>query len=498
MRKTFLLLPLLCSLSIFGQSNLEEDISKIQALIGKSEYKTALNLTKLLYNGTNGDNSKVNFLLGKILVELDQNTSKASEVLLKAFQKDSSEEHIYYLAKSHHLNNEFDLSLKYWELYKALEKPSRDLEQINDEIARTFNAKKLLRNPELFDVQPMENDINTEFSENYPIPVREGKKIYFFRNESEPKIYMSDFDGAKWSKGVQLSGIELHKGDQLLNVSNDEDQILISRMEGNEENIYMCYKRANIWQDFLLQSAEVNSTSIEKGASITPDGNTLYFSSDRPGGHGGFDIYKVQKLPAGEWGLPINLGPTINSSKDEINPFIYGNNETLYFASNSNRSIGGFDIFHSDFGRDLVWSSPRNIGYPINTVHDNKYFSISSNLRKGFIQQNQSPSDDRLDISSVFMVSGIDAQEVLSCKITNDLGKPIDADITLINEASHELNGVYRSNAVNGKFILLVVPEFKYHIIIESPGYRSKTIHLKFPFDLDYLNKVQEFKLEKE
>jgi len=117
----------------------------------------------------------------------------------------------------------------------------------------------------------------------------------------------------------------------------------------------------------------INSKANETHACITDNGKTLYFTSDREGGFGGFDIYKSELDANGGWGAPQNIGATINSYLDEVTPFISEDSNTLYFSSQGHYNIGGFDIFKSTLKGDS-WTKPENLGYPFNTTDDDVFF----------------------------------------------------------------------------------------------------------------------------
>ncbi|MCE2743343.1 MAG: hypothetical protein LW701_07235 [Fluviicola sp.] len=118
---------------------------------------------------------------------------------------------------------------------------------------------------------------------------------------------------------------------------------------------------------------------------MTTDGLNMYFVSDRPGGLGGRDIYRVVKMPDGSWSLPQNLGPNINTSSDEDSPFIASDNKTLYYSSNGPKSMGGFDIFVTIRDEDNVWGDPLNLGYPINSTGDDIFYTTTIDGLKGYM-----------------------------------------------------------------------------------------------------------------
>jgi len=123
--------------------------------------------------------------------------------------------------------------------------------------------------------------------------------------------------------------------------------------------------------------------------SLASDGRTLYFSSDRKGGRGGVDIYKtVKNISTGIWSPPENLGPIINTSGNEMSPFVHSDFQTLYFSSDGQPGIGGYDIFISRKGPDDKWTEPKNIGVPINTTGDDLGFFVSTDGHLGYFASN--------------------------------------------------------------------------------------------------------------
>jgi hypothetical protein len=128
----------------------------------------------------------------------------------------------------------------------------------------------------------------------------------------------------------------------------------------------------------------INTKYNEQWAFITSDGSTLLFSSDKPGGYGGYDIYMSEKTATGDWGKPFNLGPDVNTPYDEICPVLMPDG-TLYFSSNGHETMGGFDIFVTTISEDGLWSKPENLGYPINTPADDyNFYPTTTDGKKGF------------------------------------------------------------------------------------------------------------------
>ena len=129
----------------------------------------------------------------------------------------------------------------------------------------------------------------------------------------------------------------------------------------------------------------------------------MYFVSDREGGYGGRDIYRLVKLPNGEWSQAYNIGPPINTPFDEDSPFLHPNGKTFYFSSNGEESMGGFDIFHSELNEDGKWTFPVNMGYPLNTVEDDLYFTTNADGKNGYYASSHEGGYGEKDIYKVLL-----------------------------------------------------------------------------------------------
>lgn len=138
-------------------------------------------------------------------------------------------------------------------------------------------------------------------------------------------------------------------------------------------NLYVSRFDNGLWSSPDKLNNNINSNYAETHACISDDGMTLYFTSNRPGGYGGFDIYKSTINSEGKWQEAVNLGPKINTPFDETTPFITEDGQTLYFSSKGHYNIGGYDIFFAKKNGEN-WSDPENLGFPFNTTDDDVFF----------------------------------------------------------------------------------------------------------------------------
>lgn len=226
-------------------------------------------------------------------------------------------------------------------------------------------------------------------------------------------------------------------------------------------------------------SENINSSSAEEiAACINNDGTILYFASDRSGGLGGTDLYVSRKLPNGTWGPAQNLGEEINTPYNEDFPNISPDGKTLYFSSNGHTSIGGYDIFKAE--KDPAtqkFSNPINIGYPVNTPEDDYNFRIAANGRFGYMSALREGGLGDVDIYRVTF-NDIEPQysvvlgDVFSADSTQKLNFT-DVFITVNNDKTNELVGTYLPNPHSGRFIMILAPGSTYDVSIEATGFNT-------------------------
>jgi hypothetical protein len=193
-------------------------------------------------------------------------------------------------------------------------------------------------------------------------------------------LYTSTYSTSdrKWSQPQKLS----------VNVNLDKNKKKIDfivKEENGNADLYLTTLINGIWTPPQKLGSSINSEFSESGACMTSDGSILYFSSNRPGGYGGYDIYRCERLENGEWGPAVNLGKSVNSAKDEETPYILPDDLTLYFSSQGHGSIGGYDVFISTMNDDGFWGQPENLNLPVNSNLNDLFFSLSPDENKIYI-----------------------------------------------------------------------------------------------------------------
>jgi len=359
---------------------------------------------------------------------------------------------LYHLASCYHHKGDLVKSKKYYEAYIAVAPKKAALKSFAElGLQQGETAGKTVNKSSSVTVRNMGSAINTSAPEYSAAISIDGSALYFtsrrlWEDSSnaeyiDPRtdtyledIYVSykDFDG-EWEIPVRLEASTPSQNQATISVSSDERRIYIYNDESGNGDIYYSDFQSGRFESLTKFDIEgVNTESWEPHITVTPDGNTIYFVSDRKGGFGGRDIYRITKLPDGNWSEAYNLGESINSPYDEDAPFIAVDNKTLYFSSNSPQSIGGFDIFVSVRDDMGLWSFPINLGIPINSTGDDIYYTTTSDGRFAYItssRENGYGEKDIYEIQDNFF--GRNTQSTLKGIITVVGDKPLPTDVNI-------------------------------------------------------------------
>lgn len=311
----------------------------------------------------------------------------------------------YHLARCYHLNENIDKAEAFYNKF-ILEsrKKSELLTKAELGILQCAVAREAISQPKPAIVKNIGSAVNTVNPEYSPVISLDGRSLYFttrrewadhssddfkdpmFNNYPED-IYVSVNDGSGgWSVPERMTFCKPEVNEATIAVSSDERRIYAYQDITGMGDLYYSDFNQNTFQTLEQVDYDgVNTQYWETHCTVTPDGNNMYFTSDRPGGFGGRDIYRVVKLPNGTWSEPINLGATVNTKFDEESPFISVDNKTMYFASNGPNSMGGFDIFVSIRDDNNSWSEPINLGYPINRTGDDLFYTTTVDGLRGYL-----------------------------------------------------------------------------------------------------------------
>lgn len=330
-----------------------------------------------------------------------------------------------YLGQMYMLNYKFNEAENAFTSFKGyLTERSRDaayIEEVNLWLMYCGNAKLHYANPLQTVTVNNLKIANSDYNEFKPYLTDDGTKLYlssdrkgsqggqYLNDKFKSDVYVMSFKSGKWGKPKKMAyRINSNNADLNSSLSAAGQSLCFSREDRNNKdyNIYIAAVRdKSRFNAPEIMNPNINTKSNETNAYILISGSIMYFASDKPGGYGGKDIYMAEKMPNGEWGRPYNLGPQVNTAMDDDFPFVLDDGLTLYFSSKGHSSMGGFDIFVTTLSDEGVWSTPDNLGYPINTTSDDTGFMLSKDGSRGFYSSARGAADngyvDNLDIYEV-------------------------------------------------------------------------------------------------
>jgi hypothetical protein len=381
----------------------------------------------------------------------------------------------YWLGRVYHINYLFDEAIAHFEAYKST-LPSRDSyrrDHVDQLIQHANNAKIEVANPKDVFVKNLGSTINTSYSEhspvlssdyNYLLFTSRGEKATGGEEAEDGEFYEDIFEtrriaGDQWEVTRVVPGALNSVGhDASIQLFDNDTKMLLYRSDKNNNSDIMVSELQvdGTWGTPKSISDKVNTRDFESDAFITPDGNTLFYSTNHYSRNGDLDIYMVKKNKNGNWGNPESLGNVINTPYDDDSPFL-SKDGTLYFSSKGHNTMGGFDIFSSKY--DSVakkWSKPVNLGTPINTPDDDTYYRISPDGTYAYLSSYRIGGYGEKDIYTINYIKNIEVQGQLIAK----QGTKILSDVELI----------FRSVQADGKPLV-----YRYYLV---PGSAAFTVNI--------------------
>ncbi len=383
--------------------------------------------------------------------------------------------------------------LKFKELSNKADKKA--MQQADDAIKTCHNAQILMSVPRNYTVHNFGDNINTKYTEYNPVVSADESVMAFTAlrpntgktrtgDKFIEQIYIT-YNKGTWSEPTAV-GVAHDYNVGTAGISPDGMKMLIFMGGASDPgSLFQINKTGETWSKPSLITPSINTPKyLESTASITPDGKTIYFASDRLGGLGGLDIYKTQMTASGSWSQPLNMGPEINSKADEDAPFIHPDQKTLFFTSNGHNSMGGRDIFVSRLVNDK-WTSPENMGYPVNTTANDNYFTLIADGTRAYFSSDRKGGKGGQDIYYLDMPaesSNIPLTMIKGKILNGETGKPIPTKIYLIdNDTNKKLDFVYDPDPATGNYLIILPPAKNYDMVIESEGFLPYTLNINVP-----------------
>ncbi|NQX97801.1 MAG: PD40 domain-containing protein [Flavobacteriales bacterium] len=513
------------------------DINEREFLDRKMSYREALPLL-FKANKFNPNNAELNYKIGRCYLMNAVYKDECIPHFLKALKLNPSVSNDlqYHLGMGYHLTMEFDKAIAAFNNYKTTlnSKNPAELEDVNKRIEECKTGKILIANPKRVFIDNFGRPVNGKYPE-YGAIISADESIMMFtsrRNTStgaknsdvmggyDEDIYITKKVNGKWTVPENMgSQINTEGHDATTAVSPDAQSMLIYKDTKGDGNLYECKLVGNSWSKPKKMNKNINTKHHESSASYSNDGKTLYFVSNKPGGFGHHDMYVTKWDDASQdWGEAKNLGPTLNTKYNEEAVLIHPDGKTLYFSSQGHKTMGNYDIFKSTLKEDGSWSTPENMGYPINTVDDDVFFVINASGRRGYYSSFKDDGHGEKDIYMItflgpekpFQLSSednllasiakpvsekvIEKQIVLGKKITilkgvvSDCktGKPVEATLELIDIDANKTLATFKSNSTTGKYLVSLPSGKNYGLILRKENYLFHSENFNIPASAAY------------
>jgi hypothetical protein len=453
------------------------------------EYELANQLYLLLETA---DNMNIKYKIGTCYLNISGEKEKSIPYLEEAvktasydskpqsFKEKRAPLDVYFsLAKAYMINNEFEKGLNTLQTFSKLARDPKNkggmqnLEFIDQQIQACKNAIQFKEKPVGFSKKNIGSDFSQgSINENPAVSFDGNTIVYTERRGIVNAIFFSKQENGKWQPPVEITQ-ELIAGEDCSSCSLNSDgtELYLYKTDNYDGAIYSSNYINGKWTPIKKLNKNINTKFYESHASISADGKKLYFTSNRDGGQGNLDIYLSEKDQTGDWGPAVNLGPSINTPYNEDTPYITINNSVLYFCSEGHTSMGGFDNYKSHLSGS-AWETPVNLGYPLNSSDDDKFFQPFNNELNGYYSMTTGYKK-----SEIFYlgIGDMDVNKIISIK-----GKFSLKDTTLIFNENYAINlinrptgdtieighpdkntGLYSFKAPSGEF-RLIYTGFKY------------------------------------
>jgi hypothetical protein len=390
-------------IAVYSQSAEESKniFAKAESYYIYEEYELANQLYILI---DSPDNMNVKYKIGSCYINIPSEKEKSIpylEAAVKTATYDSKTESYkelrapldayFFLGKAYMINNEFDKGLSTLMVFSKLAGATKakggmqNVDFVDQQIQACKNAIQFTKVPIVFSKESLGADINQgSINDNAAVSYDGNSLAYTQRLGIVNAIFFAKRVNGKWQSPVEITR-DLKAGEDCSTCSLNADgtELFLYKTDNYDGAIYSSNFVNGKWMPIRKLNKNINTKFYESHAAISADGKKLYFTSNRDGGQGNLDIYVSEKEASGDWGPAVNLGPTVNTPYNEDTPFITQDGDVLYFSSEGHNSMGGYDNFKSQRSGS-GWKTPSNLGYPINSADDDKFYQPFNNGQNAY------------------------------------------------------------------------------------------------------------------
>ncbi len=390
-------------------------------------------------------------------------------------------------------------ALPYLEKFQTLFAPqSAQHKRVARQIESARFGQEAVAHPQPVDPKPLSAVLQTTPSQYFPVLTPDEQTLVFtaLKPEGDEDLMVATYNGESWSPPASLSpGINTNDNEGTASLSADGRLIVFTACQGRKGfgscDLYLSRKTGADWSTPENLGPTVNTRYYESQPSLSADGRRLYFVSDRPGGQGRRDIWRSDLDAGGTWNEPVNIGSPINTPFNEASPFIHANGQSLFFASDGHVGLGGYDLFVADSlastGQTIGWSTPTNLGYPINTSEDQASLFVAANGTRAYYSFEEQkdgvsqrsrlyvfdlPESLRERVKPVSFLKGVVAD--------GRTKKPLSALVELIDLKTNQVVSRVHTDATTGQYTAVLPSGGEYALYVSTPGYLFKSMSFDF------------------
>jgi outer membrane protein OmpA-like peptidoglycan-associated protein/Tol biopolymer transport system component len=524
MKKLFVILQLVVALSAFGQGQRTVNQSDLALKKGKEFYDDDKYADAIPYLEqalqSNPESAEILYKLGMSY----RYTEKYDEAIihftkLESIDEDYSPWSYYEIAMAYQRSGKSDQAIN--SLNKFLDKYPNDATHTKFyqmgqyRLHYVREQQNLLKAPNTMK-EPVKVSLtsNSPSDDYMPMLNPTGTKLYFTsqrlggisseaatEKEGDEDIYVIEKSGSSWTDPTLLP--------EPINSSNHEGaacfsadgQVMVYTACGREGGVgscdlYISTLDGDQWSKPINMGNVVNSKKWDSQPTLSFDGSKIIFASTREGGYGDEDIYMIEKNIFGEWGPAMNLGPAVNTPFSDFSPFLSQDGKTLYFSSEGHPGYGGYDLFKTVL-ENGKWSVPANLGKPLNTAGDDRYFTIGGSGEMGYFASNR--GGDNMDLYSIEIPEDMRPQPtvVVSGVVTSEKTKAkIGAYVLVEDLNTGELIAVNKSNSLTGKYLVVLPAGRSYSVSANKEGFFFFSQSFEVPTTTRYQEIIKDISLK--
>jgi outer membrane protein OmpA-like peptidoglycan-associated protein/Tol biopolymer transport system component len=491
---------------VYGQFYIENEAIYNDALqfIDGEEYEEALPLLQLL-ESRGIINANIQYNIGNCFLN-QEGVKYRSVSYLEAAAKNMSDKYqglfsdscapyktLLLLGTAYRIDNQIDKAISAFTRFIQVSNDSVLIQKATLNIRQCNVAKLMLKYPIKADIVALSQ--NSIYSAYNPVVCNsDSTVIYYMQNlKFYDAVVSSDLVGNHLSDPENLTPVVGSDGDLILVSGSYDNKMLIFTGYSAGKGYELYYSTKNNqgkWQKSNVFPEPINSPFNETSASLAPDGKTLYFSSNRAGGFGAGDIYKTFKIDDDKWSEPVNLGISINTSGNEISPYISADGSLLYFSSEGHQNMGGYDFFISRMNSEGAWSEPVNPGSPVSTTDNDMFICPASNGQVLYTHRNISGNDDQLLLYKIVINEPIpDYKLYLKGKLNfNDSIPAKQVVYNIVDNTTQNTREISKTDDLGNFEQLLPTGKYSLNFLYDENTTATQTVEVNPSTRIDELN----------